>query len=347
MQATLDALRPTGHQRIYDLVREAGVPVGFWEVSKETGRPIDPYTNTYWNSQWTFGGGSDPLVACIWWTELEVDGKTIVRRGNSKANAADWIGRIASLKSSHQDQGANRLRPKINKARAFDQLMSEAFRKRKPVRVVVLDGDRASAEQAEYETSVASRRCLDGASWYVHQYDPFSGDFVLVRDVPPPVVVPPDPFGGAEDPADAPDFRDVLENSALTETERDALTKMRVGQGWFREELLRRWKGCAVTHCYDATFLIASHIKPWRLCTTRAERLSPDNGLLLTPNLDRLFDQGYITFDQRFRMLISPKLTRLDTQHALGLVPNSQLRIRSFEGMQPFMEFHRETVFVR
>ena len=39
--------------------------------------------------------------------------------------------------------------------------------------------------------------------------------------------------------------------------------------------------------------LIASHIKPWRVSNNN-ERLDVYNGLLLLPNLDKLFDKGYI-----------------------------------------------------
>jgi hypothetical protein len=41
--------------------------------------------------------------------------------------------------------------------------------------------------------------------------------------------------------------------------------------------------------------LKASHIKPWRDATD-AERLDGSNGLLLSPHIDHLFDEGYITF---------------------------------------------------
>lgn len=41
--------------------------------------------------------------------------------------------------------------------------------------------------------------------------------------------------------------------------------------------------------------MIASHIKPWR-DSSNFERLDGNNGLLLAPHIDKLFDKGWITF---------------------------------------------------
>ena len=42
--------------------------------------------------------------------------------------------------------------------------------------------------------------------------------------------------------------------------------------------------------------MIASHIKPWAKCDSLHERLDGENGLALSPNIDALFDKGFITF---------------------------------------------------
>ena len=340
-QELLDSLRPNSGQLIYDLVQQAGVNVAHWGKDRFD-RAIDPHTNTYKNSQWTFGGGADPWVACIWWNELELIDGLIVREGNSKGDSRDWMNRIAARQQSREV--GDRLRPKIKKAGAFDRLMSEAFLRRLLVRVVVLDGNRATADQAEFESSVASKRKLDAADWFVHSYDVYTGQYRLVREVPPPVAVLPDPFEDAEDPGLAPDFQEFLDDPRLGETEKEALIRLRVGQGWFRDALIKRWGGCAVTECKDSSLLVASHIKPWSKCTTRAERLSPDNGLLLTPNLDKLFDQGLITFTDNFKVVISPKLST-GNQIYFHVDRNLKLRLRNFHTMRPFMKWHREELF--
>jgi predicted restriction endonuclease len=55
--------------------------------------------------------------------------------------------------------------------------------------------------------------------------------------------------------------------------------------------------------------LVASHIKPWS-ASDDLERLDGNNGLFLSPHVDRLFDKGFITFTRGGRIEISPKLDR-------------------------------------
>jgi hypothetical protein len=79
-------------------------------------------------------------------------------------------------------------------------------------------------------------------------------------------------------------------------TERDALTKARLGQGLFRHRVSELEPVCRVTGLARQEFLVASHIKPWRSCDN-SERLSGANGLLLSPHVDKLFDRHWISFD--------------------------------------------------
>jgi hypothetical protein len=79
-------------------------------------------------------------------------------------------------------------------------------------------------------------------------------------------------------------------------TERDALTKARLGQGLFRHRVAELEPACRVTGLARQEFLVASHIKPWRSCDN-SERLSGSNGLLLSPHVDKLFDRHWISFD--------------------------------------------------
>jgi predicted restriction endonuclease len=89
--------------------------------------------------------------------------------------------------------------------------------------------------------------------------------------------------------------------------EREAIVKARIGQGRFRQQLLEYWETCAVTGCEEISLLVASHIKPWSECDVR-EAVDPYNGLLLSPNLDAAFDNGYVSFTDTGEMLISQAL---------------------------------------
>jgi hypothetical protein len=123
---------------------------------------------------------------------------------------------------------------------------------------------------------------------------------------------------------------------------REAYTKARIGQGLFREKLIRYWGGCAITGLAQTDVLIASHIKPWRVCTVD-EALNMVNGLLLTPDLDKAFDRGYISFDELGLIMWSPQLTG-DVAEALGITPSQKLRkLTSYH--QVFLAHHRQHVF--
>lgn len=144
-----------------------------------------------------------------------------------------------------------------------------------------------------------------------------------------------------------PDQLDDLEYlrdtyKAIERTEMKAIVKSRIGQGRFRKALIEYWRGCAVTGCEETSILRASHIKPWRE-STNEERLNPYNGLLLLPNLDALFDRGWISFTDEGIMLISSHITRTD-MGILGL--ETELKIdRLAQPHFKFLDFHRNHVF--
>jgi putative restriction endonuclease len=137
----------------------------------------------------------------------------------------------------------------------------------------------------------------------------------------------------------ATDIDAILENEGLSTTERVDLVMSRIGQGAFRQKLLTYWQACAVTGYRDTGLLVASHIKPWRDCTS-SERLNPYNGLLLTPNLDKAFDSGLVTFTKKGPIALSPLLTEPEK---LGITP--AMRVELTAQHEPFMSFHRDAVF--
>ncbi len=135
----------------------------------------------------------------------------------------------------------------------------------------------------------------------------------------------------------------AAELEQLPETEKQLVVKARVGQGKFREELFNVWRGCAVTGISLADLLRASHIKPWR-DSNNSERLDRFNGLLLLPHYDHLFDRGFITFNGRGHLEISPAIERLDFTR-LGISKHARLKKIDSEH-RPFLEYHHREVFV-
>jgi hypothetical protein len=96
-----------------------------------------------------------------------------------------------------------------------------------------------------------------------------------------------------------------IRRDRVDETTRQRLVEARLGQGRFRYQVLEKWgQRCVVSGCAVEEILRASHIKPWRE-SNNDERLNPANGLLLTANLDALFDRHLISFENDGRMLVS------------------------------------------
>lgn len=132
------------------------------------------------------------------------------------------------------------------------------------------------------------------------------------------------------------------ELNTMPEKDRDMMIKARVGQGIFREKLIEHWEGCAITGLTNNNFLVASHIKPWRDCSV-LEATNKYNGLLLSPNLDKLFDTGYISFNNEGGILLSTQLTAEDTE-ALNVSNKMKLRKLSPQHRH-FLDYHRTEIF--
>ena len=130
----------------------------------------------------------------------------------------------------------------------------------------------------------------------------------------------------------------------LAEKDRAAMIRARLGQGEFRDKLVRFWGGCAVTGCTTLQLLVASHVKPWRDCDVSDAR-DLSNGLLLTPNLDRAFDLGYISFQDTGEIILSSMLT---TQSAsdLGVSAKMKLQKALLAEQQHFMQYHRSNILL-
>lgn len=141
--------------------------------------------------------------------------------------------------------------------------------------------------------------------------------------------------GGARRWADLGSLREPI-------TSKLGLQQTRIGQGKFRDELIAHWGGaCAVTGVVRPELLRAAHIKPWSR-SNGTERQSKDNGLLLSLNLDALFEVGLITFDVDGSMLVSKRLS-VQERKDLGLP--SPLRLAPSKSQQEFLRHHRKTKF--
>src|SRR5690606_18728044 len=99
-----------------------------------------------------------------------------------------------------------------------------------------------------------------------------------------------------------------------------------------------------LTDVYDLRFLRASHIKPWA-ASDDSERVDRNNGPLLTPSADLLFDHGWISFGDSGKLLVSNGLPGEITEKT-GLDLTAGRDCGAFTAEQTrFLEYHRDCVF--
>lgn len=135
----------------------------------------------------------------------------------------------------------------------------------------------------------------------------------------------------------------VIQNRTdIGATEKYQLVRSRVGQGQYRKNLKQHEARCRITGITDDRFLIASHIKPWAR-STDFEKLDGNNGLLLSPHIDRLFDRGYISFKDNSELMMSPSLP-LEIAVAWGMAERTLTGKLNTE-QAVYMDFHRKEIF--
>jgi hypothetical protein len=132
----------------------------------------------------------------------------------------------------------------------------------------------------------------------------------------------------------------ILEFNLPTVTERTGLVTSRVGQGAYRKRIIHRWEyKCAVTNFNKLDILIASHIVPWSKATDH-ERLDVNNGILLSPTYDALFDKHLITFDNKGKILLSDQI-EFSAYQKIGVTGKEQINDLSRYNVQ-YLDRHNQ-----
>jgi putative restriction endonuclease len=139
---------------------------------------------------------------------------------------------------------------------------------------------------------------------------------------------------------------EIEQDSHIPETDRKTLIIARRGQGLFKERVMEIEFRCRLTHVDNPAHLIASHCKPWRDCNNY-ERLNGENGLLLTPTIDHLFDRGFIGFENSGTLIVSPVAHKPSLQR-MGIDTTKVVTVGGFtEGQRAFLEYHRNSVLLK
>ena len=143
-------------------------------------------------------------------------------------------------------------------------------------------------------------------------------------------------------------LRSTIDLSAPGERYRESMTKHRLGQGAFRVVVTDAYqRRCAITGEKTLPVLEAAHIKPYAAEGPH----SVNNGLLLKSDFHTLFDEGYITIDEDYRIDVSKRLHedygngrdyyKYHGQKLL-ILPEKKIELPSRE----FLRWHNENVFL-
>ncbi|MNT09545.1 hypothetical protein D3C72_1443320 [compost metagenome] len=136
----------------------------------------------------------------------------------------------------------------------------------------------------------------------------------------------------------------TIADGDISETVKRMLVEVRTKQRLFRDRLIGIEKGCRLTKIEDLRFLRASHIKPWAESTTE-ERVDGENGLLLAPHADQLFDSGWISFDEDGGLLVATNMPSKVKELLRIELHRGRLCGKFSEVQQNYLDFHRGFVF--
>ncbi|KMT22311.1 HNH endonuclease [Clostridium cylindrosporum] len=97
-----------------------------------------------------------------------------------------------------------------------------------------------------------------------------------------------------------------LNTYGTVDTEITVETKQRVGQDKLRNYILDIYEHkCALCDIDKDDLLICSHIIPWRV--DEQNRLNPKNAICLCAQHDKLFDKGYFSLDENYKIIFGMK----------------------------------------
>ena len=153
-----------------------------------------------------------------------------------------------------------------------------------------------------------------------------------------------DYFGDKSHPYVIEKENEEIENLKDNEENR-VLVSARKGQGKYRVELLKLCPFCPITLISDDRILIASHIKPWAK-SNDFEKTDPLNGFMLTPTFDYLFDNGFLSFSDNKKVILSPFLSNM-TYSKIGISDGKTFNHLPIEGREKYLEYHRIEILKR
>lgn len=128
-----------------------------------------------------------------------------------------------------------------------------------------------------------------------------------------------------------------LRRKGTATTEVDRIVKVRLGHSSWAKDIKSRAENCCQLQPRIKRNLVAGHIKPWSKCNDD-EKHDRANGLCLSPNFDRLFEDGAISFADNGRLII----VKPDQDEADVYRLNPAMTIKVAEGQTAYLRWHRQ-----
>ena len=139
---------------------------------------------------------------------------------------------------------------------------------------------------------------------------------------------------------------EIESDAQLLGTEREALIVARRGQGLFKQRVMQVENRCRITGVTNPIHLRASHCKPWR-DSNNEERINGENGFLLTPTVDHLFDRGFISFEDSGNLIVS-RVAHPSSLNLMGVPTDHIINVGTFtQGQKQFLDYRRESVLLQ
>lgn len=211
------------------------------------------------------------------------------------------------------------------------------------------DGWLVQVEYEELENPIRPKDHMDVlAPLLPNKYSPIradgGGNQVYLAEIPEPMAEMLLVLMGQqlEVTLDESQARETQNRTDIVATVKYQLVLSRVGQGQYRKNLEQHETACRITGITDGRFLTASHVKPWAK-SSDFEKLDGNNGLLLSPHVDRLFDRGYISFEDNGALMMSPSLPK-EVVSAWSLSADIEFRPLT-KKQAAYMDYHRRKVF--
>ncbi len=179
LAAELEALRPRHSHAVIDLVRRVGVSVDRWFVRADGTPAVSPRSNPAYCYNWSFGGGRETSVACLWYASMRALDGSVQFRSNIRALAVK-LEQIA-VDPARPVEHRERARPQAARARRLDELIRDCASSGHEVRVIVNEGEMRDESSLGEDSSFVNVRLLDPVPWVVASYDTSTGECRLQR----------------------------------------------------------------------------------------------------------------------------------------------------------------------